>query len=102
VIVELPEIETIECVDHNVPATQVEGGPATDQYALVNRYRGDSQLTDGFGKSFKSYHFSVVSEGIAPRSTRVEHHQGAYIVNHSGNQDSFSPLQANLLPAPCP
>jgi hypothetical protein len=99
---ELFEINTDEGVDVETPATAVEGGEPTDQYHLMSRYRGESEMVDGFGKNFRSFHFTVVSRGTAPRNTRVDHVQGAYIVNGTGGQQSFGALPAWAVPVATP
>ncbi len=65
---------------------------ATDSYSLTGRYRGGSKLTDGFGRNFYSFHFTVVSQGNSGRNARANHVQGAYVVNGTGGQDAYGPL----------
>jgi Tfp pilus assembly protein PilX len=101
-VTDLFDINTAEGVDVPTAATPVEGAEATDQYSLVSRYRGESEMVDGFGKNFRSFHFTVVSNGTAPRNTRAQHVQGAYIVNGTGGQQTFGALPAWAVPVATP
>jgi hypothetical protein len=95
---DLFELSTGEGVDVPVDPTTVEGASETDKYSLVSRYRGESEMVDNFGRNFRSFHFTVVSRGIAPRNTQVDHVQGAYIVNGTGGQQTFGALPAWAVP----
>jgi Tfp pilus assembly protein PilX len=100
-VVEVPDLPAVRCASYLTPLTQVADADPEDQYELDSRFRGESQLADSFGRNFKSFHFTVVSEGVAPRNTRVEHVQGAFLVNKD-ESGSFSPIGATLTPPPCP
>ena len=55
-------------------------------------YRGESQLVDGYGNNFISFHYDVNSIGRSARNAVAEHLQGAYVINSSGGQQSYAPL----------
>ncbi len=62
-----------------------------DTYKTTIEYRGEGQ-PDNFGSNFTGFHYSVLSEGGSARNSSAKHAQGAYIVNSTGGQQSFSAL----------
>lgn len=102
---EMMEIETStvnQTTDVVGAAVAIEGAPDTDTFELRSRYRGDSQLTDTFGKGYTSFHFSTISRGTSARNTVVDHVQGAYMINSTGGQDTFTALPADAIPVATP
>ena len=81
------------------PVTGIVGSPINpstllpmDNYKTTITYRGESNVAEGFGSGFSSFNYSVASEGTSARNSIARHVEGAYIVNNTGNQQSFGAL----------
>jgi type II secretory pathway pseudopilin PulG len=102
----LLDIPTSSTAEVEGAVTPVEGAPTNpddepiDHYQTRSQYRGESNLVDGYGKGFGSFHFTVVSEGTSARNAIAEHTQGAYIVNQTGGQETYAPLPVAAEPGP--
>lgn len=105
---EIFEVGTAECAESVSDPTVVLDEVPTDQFETVSNFRGEATMTDGFGKNYIAFHYSIDSDGIAPRNTRVQHRSGAYVVNASAGQDTYGPLKNWADPSvtgtftPCP
>jgi Tfp pilus assembly protein PilX len=77
--------------------TGVAGSPISpadskpmDTYKTTVTYRGSAGQAPGYGQSFSGFHYSVLSEGGSARNSQAKHEVGAYIVNMTSGQDSFT------------
>lgn len=98
-LIEVFNVGTAVGAEKKVGPTAVPGsakntasGAAVDTAETVSAYRGESQLVDGYGNNFISFHYDVDSIGRSARNAVAEHIQGAYVINSSGGQQSFAPL----------
>ncbi len=64
---------------------------AFDTYQTTIAYRGEG-VPEGYGSQFTGFHYSVTVEGSSARGAKARHEQGAYVVNATGNQQSYSAL----------
>lgn len=63
-----------------------------DKYTTTIDYRGEGGIIGGFSSGFTAFHYTVASEGTTVRDTTTTLEQGAYIVNQTGGQQSYSAL----------
>ena len=64
---------------------------AIDKYSTTVAYRGEG-VPEGYGSNFTGFHYSISVEGTSARGAKAQHEQGAYVVNATGNQQSFTKL----------
>jgi len=68
------------------------GGQPIDKYGTSIQYRGEGHNIGGFSSGFSAFHYTVLATGTSARDTTTTLEQGAYIVNQTGGQQSYSAL----------
>ncbi len=98
-LVDVFTVGTTEGAEKKAGPTAVPGsakntasGASVDTTETVAAYRGESNLVDGYGNGFISFHYDVDSIGRSARNAVAEHMQGAYVINSSGGQQTYAPL----------
>jgi Tfp pilus assembly protein PilX len=69
-----------------------DDGTAMDTYKLTIEYRGEGAVSGFSSSGYTGFHYTVASKGSSARNATTNLEEGAYTVNSTGGQQSFTAL----------